>query len=402
MNSTTVFTTAACCLAAIAGIWAPTAAHAAEKPDYKAIAERMVGQSAHVKEGDRVVVNGDIRDIDLIEEVTLAVWKRGAEPIQLVSREKAARRYFDEVPSKYDALPLAFALKLAEVQTVEIDIGGPEFPALLSDVAAERMNSTGNRMSDVWTAQRKHGVRSVWLGNFLYPTDAVAKQYGITKEQLSDIFWAGVSVDYIQLHATAEAMRAKLAAGREVRITHPNGTDLKLTIAGRPSFVNDGVISMEALAKGSPANWANLPAGEVYLSPVPGSAEGKIVSDAVFPLETESVTGATFMVKGGKLVSHSAPPSAAYTRWKALYDAAPEGKDQFAALDIGINPNVKLPPGGKNAFGMAAGTVSLGFGGSAWAGGSTDMMWNGGGVLIGSTVTVDGKAIVDKGVLVVQ
>ena len=124
MNRKSLFTVIAFCAAAIAGTFSPISLHAAEKPDYKAIAERIVGQSANVKEGDRVVITGDVRDLDLIEEVALAVWKRGAEPVQIVGREKAARRYFDDVPKKYDAMPLSLSLKLAEAQTVAIDIFG--------------------------------------------------------------------------------------------------------------------------------------------------------------------------------------------------------------------------------------------------------------------------------------
>src|SRR5688500_542880 len=107
-----------------------TALVAADKPDHKAVAERIVGQSAGVKEGDRVVLRGDVRDIDLIEEFALAVWRRGAEPVQIVTREKTTRRYFDEVPATRDATPAALSLKLAEITSVEIFINGEESPDL--------------------------------------------------------------------------------------------------------------------------------------------------------------------------------------------------------------------------------------------------------------------------------
>lgn len=401
MNRISLCTATAFCTAAIVGMFTPISLHAAEKPDYKAIAERIVVQSANVKEGDRVVVQGDVRDIELIEEVALAVWKRGAEPIQIVSREKAARRYFDEVPKKYDALPLALSLKLVEAQTVAIDIGGQEFPGLFSDVVPERFNATSKRLQDVANARLQRGVRSVSLGNGLYPTEATAKQYGLTKNQLAKLYWAGVNVDYNKLQVTGAAVRSVLAAGKEVRVTHPNGTELKFRIEGRPVFVSDGVISAEDLAKGGPATQVWLPAGEVYLVPVPGTAEGKIVFDTI-PFDAGVIVGATFTVKAGKLTAHSAKPGPDYERWKALYEAAPEGKNDLALLDVGINSNVKVPPGSKLTTWVPAGTVSLGFGGNTWAGGSNDMGWAASGSLNGCTVTVDGKTVVEKGVLKVQ
>src|SRR5260221_7407826 len=127
MNRKLSYIAATHCAIVVVGMLALTPLRAAEKPDYKAIADRIVGQSANVKEGDRVVVRGDIRDIDLVEEVVLAVWKHGGEPLQVIRREKSARRYFDEVPAQRDAMPLGFSLKLADVETVEINISGQEF-----------------------------------------------------------------------------------------------------------------------------------------------------------------------------------------------------------------------------------------------------------------------------------
>ena len=39
------------------------------------------------------------------------------------------------------------------------------------------------------------------------------------------------------------------------------------------------------------------------------------------------------IVKAGKLVTHTAKPGANYDRWKSLYDAAPDTKNEFAILD---------------------------------------------------------------------
>jgi aminopeptidase len=371
---------------------------AAEKPDYKATAERIVGQCLSVKEGDRVVVRGDVRDIEFVEELTLAVWRRGAEPIQILSRERAERRYYDEVPARIDALPAALSLKLAGVQTVEIAIDGSEFPGQLDSVAPARIAAAGQRQTDVFHALLKAGVRQVTVGNGLYPTDATAKKHGLTKAQLSDLYWKGINVDYAQMQAKGAALKALLAAGREVRVTHPNGTTLTCRIAGRPVFVSDGVISADDVATGGAALQAWLPAGEVYVVPVPGTAEGKIVHD-VLPFAAGVIRGLTFTVKAGKMVSHTAQPGPEYELWKQRYAAAPASKDDFAFVDVGFNPNVKVPAGSKLTSWVPAGTVSLGFGGNTWAGGSNHINWATTGSINGCTLSVDGKVLVENGVL---
>ena len=53
----------------------------------------------------------------------------------------------------------------------------------------------------------------------------------------------GVDIDYAQLQQTGEELRRVLAKGKAVRITAPNGTDLRVRIAGRPAYVSDGIIS---------------------------------------------------------------------------------------------------------------------------------------------------------------
>ena len=371
---------------------------AAEKPDYKATAERIVGQCLSVKEGDRVVVRGDLRDIEFVEELTFAVWRRGAEPIQILGRERALRRYYDEVPARIDALPATLSLKLAEVQTVDISIYGEEFPDQLGSIAPARIAATGQRSQDAFHATLKAGVRQVGIGNGLYPTDATAKQHGLTKAQLTDLYWKGINVDYAQMQAKGAALKAIFTAGKEVRVTHPNGTNLTCRIAGRPVFVSDGVISAEDVAKGGAALQAWLPAGEVFLAPVPGTAEGKIVHDTV-PFSGGVIRGATFTVKAGKMVAHTALPGPEYEVWKQRYAAAPASRDEFAFVDLGINPNVKVPAGSKLTSWVPAGTVSLGFGANVWAGGANTISWGSSGSMNGCTLTVDGQVVVENGVL---
>jgi aminopeptidase len=253
----------------------------------------------------------------------------------------------------------------------------------------------------MYNATLKSGLRTVTLGNGLYPTEATAKQYGLTKSQLTDLFWSGINIDYRQLQATGEAVRSILAVGQEIHLTHPNGTDFKCRIEGRPVFVNHGMISEEAQAKGGLAAQVFLPAGEVFLAPVPGTAEGKIVIDTL-PFEKDVIIGATFTVKADKLTLFSAQPGSDTERWKALYEAAPEGKNEFAALDFGINPAIKAPPGSRLSAWMSAGTVSLGFGGNTWAGGSNHCGWVSAGCVNGCSVAVDDKTMIDRGVLKVQ
>ncbi|MBC8108671.1 MAG: aminopeptidase [Anaerolineae bacterium] len=184
-------------------------------------------------------------------------------------------------------------------------------------------------------------LRQVALGNGLFPSEATAKQFGMSLEQLSETFWSGVNVDYAALQATGAKVKNMFENGKQVRITNPNGTDLSFAIQSRPVFVSDGVISDEDKAEGGAACMVWLPAGEVYTTPAAGTATGRIVFDRV-QFMGKDVTGVSIVLKNGRVTSMTG--GAGFDAIKAQYDAAGPGKDELAVFDIGINPAVKATP----------------------------------------------------------
>jgi len=251
-------------------------------------------------------------------------------------------------------------------------------------------------MQPVMEAMLKKDVRQVTLGNGLYPTDATAQQFGMTKDQLAKIFWDGVNTDYSTLQATGENLKTTLTKGNDVHITNPNGTDLTFSVDGRPWFVSDGVMTKKEKYKGGAALQTWLPAGEVYTAPVSLSCQGKLVIDH-YMFMGKDITGLTMTFKNGKVTSMTA--ASGFQPLKNLYDASGEGKESLAFIDFGINPSVKIPATSKMQSYIPAGMVTLGIGNNTWAGGKNESDFSWSGFLPGSTVTIDGKTLIDKGVL---
>ena len=100
-------------------------------------------------------------------------------------------------------------------------------------------------------------------------------------------------------------------------------------------------------------------------------------------------------MKGGKVVSLEAKANG--DSLQADFKAAAEGKDRCGVIDVGINPNVRPPAGGKVLTYMQAGMVSLSIGNDTWAAGDDNSPFSLGCFLPGSTLAVDGKVIVEKG-----
>jgi leucyl aminopeptidase (aminopeptidase T) len=385
---------------ALAGLAARAPAADPPKGDDKgkeldSVAEKLVTQCAHVREGDLVQVSGSDKDVTLLEDVAVQVRKQGAHPLITLGTDRLARRLFDDVPAKYDSQKPEFDLKLAGLIDARIFVESND-EAALAGVPADRIDAVGQAAAGVFQTMRKRNVRLVSLGNGLYPTASRAKQFGLGEDELAKLFWDGVNVDYKQLQTTGERLKKTLSDGKEIHLTNPNGTDLKASIEKRTVFVSDGVITDEKMKQGGAACWTWLPAGEVYVAVVPGTAEGRVVVDRMF-YEGKEINDLIIGVKKGKVVSLEA--KANDDRLQAAYKAAGEGKDRFGVIDIGINPNVKLPAKGKVLTYMPAGMVTVNFGNDTFAGGDVSIPFGVAGFLPGSTLTVDGTAVVEKGAL---
>lgn len=365
--------------------------------DFEALAQKIVNQCAVVKEGEVVLITGGVKDIELLENIAVNVSKVGAFPLITVGSDRLTRRFFTEVPEKYDTQFPLLSMKLLDFTNVVIGVSYGEDPALLADISPERMAAISNTNLQVNDLAVKKNIRQVSLGNGLYPTEALAKQFGMTKAELSDIFWKGVNTDYSKLTATGEAVKAVLKAGKEVQITNSNGTDLKVRVENRPVFASDGITSAEDMKGGLAAMQVYLPAGEVFVTPVAGTAEGIVVVDRDF-YQGKLIEGITLTFKGGKLISMTA--KSGLEPLKAMYDAAGTGKEEFSFIDIGINPDVKTKPGSMLISWIPSGMLTIGIGNNIWAGGENKTPYGYNFFIPGSTVKVDGKTLVENGVLV--
>jgi len=87
-----------------------------------------------------------------------------------------------------------------------------------------------------------------------------------------DMFARTVAIDYAEMRAKARGLARILDEAVALLISSPSGTDVFIGSEGRKAFIDDGDFS-------SPGSGGNLPAGEVFISPVVKSAEGTIVFD---------------------------------------------------------------------------------------------------------------------------
>jgi leucyl aminopeptidase (aminopeptidase T) len=125
-----------------------------------------------------------------------------------------------------------------------------------------------------------------------------------------------------------------------------------------------------------------------------GSANGKIVLDR-YLLDGRLIRGLTLVFDRGVLTSMTAAND--FSGLKAAYDAAGGAKDRFGYVDIGVNPETRLPVGSGRIVWTAPGSVVIGFGDNRGFGGTNTSDFGFAAQLSGATITVDGKALVSSG-----
>ncbi len=204
----------------------------------------------------------------------------------------------------------------------------------------------------------------------------------------SDIFERGMKVSPFELTAAGRKWLDALRGPREIRALSKAGTDLAFK-TGSVKFKNDdGCIHKSG-------DCGNLPAGEVFTAPDPGSANGTIVIDGSigsFPWDEYSEP-AIVKVKDGRAVSFEG------VRGKALEAALMAvGPDGLVLAEFGIGTNPLLRLGGNLLEDeKVRGTIHFAFGNNRGFGGTNDVPIHIDGLILSPDLFVDSKQLMKSG-----
>lgn len=217
----------------------------------------------------------------------------------------------------------------------------------------------------------------------------IATLPGITE----DVMTRTLKADY---HAIAERSRAvakALSEGRQVHITTDKGTDITLSIEGREGLADTGL----NLERGS---FSNLPAGEGFIAPVEGTAEGIVIIDGsmagVGLLKDEYIR---VVVKDG--FANEITGGAAARKLLSIME--PHGTLAFNIAELGIGTNdVARVRGNLLEDEKALGTAHIAFGDNKSMGGTVRVASHLDGVILKPTITIDGRKIMDGGTLLID
>jgi leucyl aminopeptidase (aminopeptidase T) len=197
--------------------------------------------------------------------------------------------------------------------------------------------------------------------------------------------------DYAEIEARTKRIAGLLEGAREARVTTALGTDITMSLEGRDWKEDTGIVR-------TPGTFTNLPAGETYIAPIEGTAEGRMVTDGSCagvgvikePISIDVSGGLATDISGGK---------EADTLKKIIAPFGEEGRN-IAELGIGTNDKAQLV-GSTLEDEKVLGTVHIALGDNQSMGGNVAVASHLDLIIKAPTLVVDGKEIIRAGEWVV-
>jgi leucyl aminopeptidase (aminopeptidase T) len=201
-----------------------------------------------------------------------------------------------------------------------------------------------------------------------------------------------LDLDYGQLSRVTRSAADALSRSSEIVVRTKAGTDIRMDVTDRP------VTHLDGLAQ-EPGKSTGLPAGVVALSPVPDTAEGRVVFDGSIHhigLLREPVT---VTVRGGRIETIEGGEQA--ESFRSTLAAADENAWRVAEVGLGTNPKATYV-GNLVEDERVGGSGHMGFGRNTHLGGDIESVLHTDATIRKPSIYLDGKPIVEEGRLLID
>lgn len=308
-------------------------------PDLRAqrLAEVLVRYSTEVKPGELCSIEGESPAEELIQAIYEEVLRAGANPVVLMTPERAQSSFFalaDEAQLEHVS---PVARLLVEQADVRIRVLADANPRELSQVDPDRQVRRQRANAEVMERMMaRSAAGELRWALCQYPTNGYAADAEMSLSAYEDFLYSACLCDRDDPVAAWRAQAGEvnrlaewIEGRREVHIAGP-GTDLRLSIAGRHFIAADGR--------------RNMPDGEFFTGPVEDSAQGTIAFHLPTTYGGREVAGVQLRFEEGRVVEATAERGEELLH--QMLDSDP-GARRLGELGIGTN------------FAIARGTRSI-------------------------------------------
>lgn len=289
-------------------------------PRLTALSENLIGFSASLKKGERVLIDALDAPDAMIIALIRAARARDAYPFVQLSRTRISRELVSAAEEKQYGTYAAIELTRMRQMDAYIAIRGSENIFESSDVPTEQQQMVDRLMKPVLDRR----VRKTKWVVLRWPTPSMAQQARMSSEAFEDFFFSVCTLDYSRMAPGMKALASLMRRTDCVQIKGPN-TDLRFSIKG--------VGAVECGGKN------NIPDGEVFSCPVRDSVEGQVEFNASSVYLGSSFEKIRLVFKRGKIIE------ATSSNTKRLNEIlnCDEGARYIGEFALGFNPRVLEP-----------------------------------------------------------
>jgi leucyl aminopeptidase (aminopeptidase T) len=356
-------------------------------------ARNIVTKYLKVRPGENAIVESWDHTMPIAAATVDEIRRAGGRTLHIQEDEDAWWRAIDRKQGKLlgqTSAPEWAALKAADVY---VHFWGPGNTDRLEKIPENTFDDALDWFSSWYDLARKTGLRGARV-SVGFATEGRAKQWGLNQRRWEDQILRACLTDPVETAKSGRRLVRALSGGKRVRITHANGTDLEVGLAGVSPRVHDGTPHPRDKRYGPSDMLSQIPAGRVDVALDSRTAEGRIHANRRTNIWWRWDAGGTLEFADGKLTSYSFEQGE--RDFTSLYRDGTAGRDRTGVLMLGLNPAVRDVP---NLESVERGSVSLTLGRNGHLHGSntsTFMSWI---TLAGSEISVDGTPVIRGGKL---
>ena len=289
-------------------------------PRVRKLASILVRHSLGVKKGETVLINASSELAKpLVLEVYREVLKAGAHPTTGIAFEETANIFYSLAT---EAQLMNFPkIRLFEAKNVDcvVNIRATANKKSMSNIDPALLSARSKVLRPISEeiVDRKRWI----LCN--YPTNGLAQEADMSLDEYEDFLYNATNINWMGVKKKEMKLKNVLDKASEVRIVGKD-TDLMLSIKGRKAIPCYGE--------------RNMPDGEVFLSPVEDSAEGRIYYEMPAIYQGREVLGIRLKFKKGKIIEARADKNEKFLLAMLNTD---EGARYLGEIGIGVNYGIR-------------------------------------------------------------
>lgn len=287
-----------------------------------AMAQNLIKHSVALKAGENLLIEIFNAGFELAEALIEEAQKISAYPFVQVNMSTLQRSLLLNGTAEQWQKTAEFDAQRMSKMHAYIAIRGFDNANEMADVPSDKMQLfQSNYNKPVHTDIRLKNTKWCVMG---YPTPAFAQKAKMSTSAFEKFYFDVCGLDYMKLGEKMESLVAYMNRTDKVRIV-ANGTDISFSIKNMPAIKCFGR--------------RNIPDGEVYAAPVPGTANGTITYNVPCDYLNFVAENVKFTFENGKIVDADGNDP---VRINKILDTD-DGARFLGEFAIGVNPCLTRP-----------------------------------------------------------